>query len=222
MNSDAVPDPNNVNNHGESDGGSVAVFNGSVALSVTVMRVIDGGTIVVKYENGSRETFHLMGINVPQTTLSKVEPRQYGYNDTADAHTFAFGVGKNAKQYTNRKLNRKQVQLMVGPERINHEQRFGYLYTNRTDFGRQLLARGYARVGDRTITKHSEYNDVEANARQRGIGIWSYNNSNHSGQLNDNLVEKYAVSVDYLETMTSVPDSDIMKVSRITCHSTTY
>ena len=181
MNSDSTLNSSNASEFGRSEGGSVITPNESVTLSATVMRVIDGGTVVVKYRNGSRETFQLMGIDVPQTTLSKTAPRQYGYNNTADTRAFTFGIGKDAKQYANQKLNRKQVQLVVGLEKGNHEERGAYLYVNNVDLSTQLLSKGYARVANRTITKYDVYKNAETNACQQNVGIWSYGSPrNHS------------------------------------------
>ena len=52
-----------------------------------------------------------------------------------------------------------------------------YLYKAGTDFNRQLLDRGLARMYDSTFSKRSEYTNAEAQAQREDVGLWNFNGS---------------------------------------------
>ncbi|MFD1643945.1 thermonuclease family protein [Halohasta litorea] len=47
------------------------------SVTVTVTHVIDGDTMEVEYANGTEETVRLLGVDTPETTLSRVSPDEF-------------------------------------------------------------------------------------------------------------------------------------------------
>lgn len=157
--------------------GSATVPDGGTAINATVTRVIDGDTVEVELANGTTDTIRLLGVDTPETTLSKTDPTQYGYEDTTDTRDFAFNIGEDAKQFAEQRLANQEVQVIMDPEsdsRGYYDRRLAYIYVDGTDFNRQLLAKGLARMYDSEMSKRSEYESVESTARDQGVGIWGY------------------------------------------------
>ena len=163
--------------------GSAAVPDGATAINATVTRVIDGDTVEVELANGTTDTIRLLGVDTPETTLSKTDPTQYGYEDTTDTRDFAFNIGEDAKQFAEQRLANQEVQVIMDPEsdsRGYYDRRLAYIYVDGTDFNRQLLAKGLARMYDSEMSKRSEYESVESTARNQGVGIWGYGHDSGS------------------------------------------
>ena len=175
----SIGSPDSIVGSGGSAGstGSATVPDGGTAINATVTRVIDGDTVEVELANGTTDTIRLLGVDTPETTLSKTDPTQYGYEDTTDTRDFAFNIGEDAKQFAEQRLANQEVQVIMDPEsdsRGYYDRRLAYIYVDATDFNRQLLAKGLARMYDSEMSKRSEYESVESTARNQGVGIWGY------------------------------------------------
>lgn len=166
-------------------GSSASVPEGATVLTATVTRVIDGDTVEVEFANGTTDTVRLLGVDTPETTLSKTDPTQYGYEDTTETRDFAYNMGQKAKEYATRRLANQQVQVVMDPKsdsRGYYDRRLAYIYIHGEDFNRALLAKGLARMYDSEMSKRSKYEDVGSNARQQNVGIWGYSdNSSQNG-----------------------------------------
>lgn len=163
--------------------GSASVPDGANVLNATVTRIIDGDTVEVELENGTTDTIRMLGVDTPETTLSDVDPTQYGYEDTTETRDFAYNVGEDATGYAEQRLAGQQVQVVMDPEsdsRGYYDRRLAYIYVGGQDFTRALLANGLARMYDSEMSKRGEYESVEANARQQGVGIWGYGQGSES------------------------------------------
>lgn len=161
-----------------------SIPEGATTINATVTRVIDGDTVEVELQNGTTDTIRMLGVDTPETTLSKTDPTQYGYEDTTDTRDFAFNIGENAKQFAEQQLANQQVQVVMDAEsdsRGYYDRRLAYIYVDGTDFNRRLLAKGLARMYDSEMSQRSEYESVESTARDKSVGIWGYGQDSGGG-----------------------------------------
>ena len=70
------------------------------SVTVTVTRVIDGDTMEIEYANGTEETVRLLGVDTPETTLSRVSPDEFaGISDTTAGRDHLFNWGERATTF---------------------------------------------------------------------------------------------------------------------------
>ena len=108
------------------------------SVTVTVTRVIDGDTMEIEYQNGTEDTIRLLGVDTPETTLSRVSPDEFagipdeiyiGGCKTASANRLLL----RCHYWLYRAVDIEQVLLMEGWKCLLSEKIFirlsvGYLY----------------------------------------------------------------------------------------------
>jgi micrococcal nuclease len=129
-------------------------------VNAKVVRVVDGDTVVVRYE-GREERIRLIGVDTPET----VHP-----NKPVEAY------GEEAKEYTKKKLEEKNIQIEFDvQERDRYGRLLGYIWVDGLLFNDELLRMGYARVA--TFPPNVKYvetfKETEKNAREKQVGIWN-------------------------------------------------
>jgi micrococcal nuclease len=129
-------------------------------VNAKVVRVVDGDTVVVRYE-GREERIRLIGVDTPET----VHP-----NKPVEAY------GEEAKEYTKKKLEEKDIQIEFDvQERDRYGRLLGYIWLDGLLFNDELLRMGYARVA--TFPPNVKYvetfKETEKNAREKQVGIWN-------------------------------------------------
>ena len=122
------------------------------SVTVTVTRVIDGDTMEIEYANGTEETVRLLGVDTPETTLSRVSPDEFtGIPDTTAGRDHLFSWGERATTLAEDELEGTHVQMVFDPD-SDRRGYFGrllvYLYVDGEHFNERLLAEGYARMYD--------------------------------------------------------------------------
>lgn len=129
-------------------------------VKVKVVRVVDGDTIIVKY-NKKEERVRLIGVDTPESVgKHKDDPQPYGVE---------------ASEFTKKKLEEKEVYLEfdVG-ERDNYKRLLAYVWIDGEMFNETLLKEGYAQV--MTVppnVKHSDYFlKVQREAKKNNRGLW--------------------------------------------------
>jgi micrococcal nuclease len=128
-------------------------------VNAKVVRVVDGDTVVVRYE-GREERIRLIGVDTPET----VHP-----NKPVEAY------GEEAKEYTKKKLEEKDIQIEFDvQERDRYGRLLGYIWLDGLLFNDELLRMGYARVA--TFPPNVKYvetfKETERNAREKQVGLW--------------------------------------------------
>lgn len=128
----------------------------------TVVRVVDGDTIIVHAE-GEDRTVRIIGVNTPET----VDPRK-------PVECF----GKEASQALKEKLLvGDEVTLIADPSQTE-EDRYGrwlrYVEKNNEDIGTWLIESGYAQEYTYKVPyeKQGEYAAAEEEARTQERGLW--------------------------------------------------
>ena len=126
----------------------------------TVVRVIDGDTIVVKINN-TEETVRIIGIDTPET----VDPRK---------PVQCFGTEASAK--LKNIIAGKKVTLIKNPaeERDKYNRLLRYVELTGLDIGAEMIEQGYAH-SYRTYAhpRLQEYNNLETAARNAKRGLWT-------------------------------------------------
>jgi micrococcal nuclease len=128
-------------------------------VDAKVVRVVDGDTVVVRYER-REERIRLIGVDTPET----VHP-----NKPIEAY------GEEAKEYTKKKLEEKDIQIEFDvQERDRYGRLLGYIWLDGLLFNDELLRMGYARVA--TFPPNVKYvetfKETERNAREKQVGLW--------------------------------------------------
>jgi micrococcal nuclease len=137
-----------------------------------VVRVIDGDTIVVRFD-GKTEKVRLIGVDTPETKPKRNKPFEY---DSITNLTYLAEWGLKAKNFTKSILEGKTVELEFDRStglRDKYGRLLAYVYINGTDFNALLIKEGYARVFVTKFKKLDHYLKLEREAKEKGIGLWS-------------------------------------------------
>ncbi len=148
------------------------------AWTVTVTRVIDGDTVEVRFPNGQVDTLRLLGVDTPETTLSRVDSAEFeGIPNTTEGRDHLYEWGQNATNYTNETLSGETVRIAVDPQ-ADRRGTFGrllvYIYHDGENFNERLLSEGYARLYESSFSKRGAFETAEANARANDTGLWNF------------------------------------------------
>lgn len=129
-----------------------------------VTRVIDGDTIDVSFD-GKTERIRIIGINTPET----VDPRKL-------VECFGQEASAKAKEY----LTDKIVQLEADPtqgerDKYNRLLRYVWIENGTVDFGKLMIATGYAYEYTYNIPYkyQAEYKQAQKEAEQGKKGLWA-------------------------------------------------
>jgi micrococcal nuclease len=133
----------------------------SAPMSASVVRVVDGDTLIVRLASGERARIRVIGIDTPED-VAPGRPVQCW--------------SRRAAAFTKAALEGRSVTLVPGRER---EDRYGrtLAYVQRSDgldLEVELLRRGLAR----TLTiapnddRATQYRALERAARRSGVGLW--------------------------------------------------
>lgn len=157
--------------------------------TVTITRVIDGDTVEARFPNGETDTLRLLGVDTPETTLSRVSPNEFeGIPDSTAGRDHLYNWGQKATDYTKSELEGKEVRIEVDKQ-ANRRGSFGrllvYVYVDGENFNEQLLDKGYARLYESSFSKESEFAGTESKAQLLSTGLWNYETSN-SGSSSEN------------------------------------
>jgi len=184
-----------------------------VAWNVTITRVIDGDTVEARFPNGELDTLRLLGVDTPETTLSRVSPEEFeGIPDTMAGRDHLFNWGEKATALAHEQLNGTTVRIEVDPT-ADRRGGFGrllvYVYADGQNFNLRLLAEGYARVYESTFSMREQFHAAEATAQENGVGLWNFSTATVSttdgplvisqihadaaGNDNENLNDEYLV-----------------------------
>lgn len=157
---------------------SSAPIEGGTSRSAVVTRVIDGDTVEVQYDDGETDTVRLIGVDSPETTLSKTDPAEFGYSDTSGARDHLYNWGQKAESFAVERLEGSSVRVVTDPQgdtRGYYGRLLGYIYVDGENFNKELVADGYARrYDDSSFTLKSEFGSLEADAQSADRRVWGY------------------------------------------------
>ncbi|CAH0345883.1 thermonuclease family protein [Bacillus sp. CECT 9360] len=148
----------------------------------TVVKVVDGDTVKIKMNNGQEETVRLLLIDTPETVHPSKPVQPYG---------------KEASQFA-KKLMPAGSQIEVEPgigERDKYGRLLAYFYVDGESVNKKLLENGLARVAYvyAPNTKYiDEFREIQDQAREKELGIWSLENYATSLGFDDSYASNVA------------------------------
>jgi micrococcal nuclease len=144
-----------------------------------VTRVIDGDTVEVEFAGGETDTVRLIGVDTPETSLGDVSPDEYeGIPETQAARDHLYNWGQRASEFATDELDGQQVRVVTdgeGDRRGSFGRLLAYIYyDDETNFNRQLLNEGYARVYDSSFSLREQFDSTEEQARSNDVSLWEF------------------------------------------------
>ena len=134
----------------------------TIAGQYKVIRIVDGDTIVIKYD-GKYEKVRLLCVNTPESLHSDKKQN--------------IPMGKVACRYTQKKLTGKYVNLEFEIEKLrgNYGRLLAYVFVDGQNFNLDLLRQGlspyYTKYG-KSQKYDSEFRSAEKQARKEKMNIW--------------------------------------------------
>lgn len=147
--------------------------NPSENYNVTIVDVVDGDTIDITV-NGREDTVRFLGVDTPETHAENV-PSEFDLTNTSANRRCLRNYGGEATQFVENNLD-KTVEIKTDSEadrRGSYGRLLAYIYSGNTSVNRMLLEEGLARMYDSQFSKKEEYQGLEEEAREEGIGVWS-------------------------------------------------
>ena len=146
------------------------------AWTGTVVRVVDGDTMEVEFPNGEVDTVRLLGVDTPETSVESTSPGEFeGTPETDAGRTHLVTWGAEASAFAESELAGEEITVVTGGDRRGGYGRLlAVLYVDGEEFNGRLLTEGYARLYDTEFAKRDAYAAAEADARERGTGLWGF------------------------------------------------
>jgi len=142
---------------------------------VTVVDVVDGDTVDVRYPNGTTDTVRLLGIDTPEVHVANDPAEFEGVPDTGAGAACLREAGEAAGAALRERVAGGQVGVVVdgtADRRGGYGRLLAYLVHDGTDLNRWLVAQGHARVYDTTFARSEAYYAAESEAQAAGRGLW--------------------------------------------------
>ncbi|WP_435159407.1 lamin tail domain-containing protein [Haladaptatus sp. DFWS20] len=176
---------------------------------VTVVDVVDGDTLDVRYPDGTTETVRLLGVDTPETYSENTPDEFEGVPTNSAGEACLADEGEDAKSFMIERLEGKQVTLKFDSEsdkRGYYGRLLAYVYYGGEDYNYKLIDSGRARVYDSTFSKSSSYYSTESSAQSERRDLWRCRDAggvgdidvetihaDASGNDNNNLNDEYVV-----------------------------
>ena len=148
---------------------------GGDAQRATVIDVVDGDTVEVRFPHGGTDTVRLLGVDTPEVHAAN-EPSEYeGVPDTRSGADCLREAGHDASAFVTERALDARVRLVFDPladRRGSYGRLLAYVEVDGTDLNRRLVSTGQARVYDSTFSRSDAYYAEEAGAQDAGRGLW--------------------------------------------------
>lgn len=143
--------------------------------TVTIVRIVDGDTVEFTYQNGTKDTGRLLGVDTPEVHTENDPAEFEGIPNTDTGASCLRDWGHKASEFARSELAGERVTIMLD-EREGPRGYYGRLLIYIRDDGKlfnyRLVKQGYARVYDSDFTKQDRFYTAESNAQKNGIGLW--------------------------------------------------
>lgn len=146
-------------------------------VTVTVIEVIDGDTMEVRFPDGRTETIRLLGVDTPEVHVATDPAEWEGVASTQDGRDWLRDWGHKSSEFARAEIGNAKVTIQTDPQ-TDHRGGYGrllvYVFHDGDLFNRELLVQGYARLYDTRFSKRSTFASAETTARSNDIGVWGY------------------------------------------------
>jgi micrococcal nuclease len=144
--------------------------------TATVVHVVDGDTLDVRFADGSEDRVRLLGVDTPEVHEG-VSPDEFeGVPDTEAGRACLRSWGERASEFATERLAGASVTVTTDSEadrRGGYDRLLAYVTVEGESFNRALLEDGYARLYDTQFSKRDAFAAAEQRARENGTGLWS-------------------------------------------------
>ena len=145
-------------------------------VRATVVEVVDGDTVKIRYDNGTRDTVRLLGIDTPEVHAENTPGEFEGVPDTEQARQCLRQSGVRASNVVEDRLAGERVGLGFDENegrRGYYDRLLAYVYLDGEQVNYRLVAEGHARVYDSEFVEGERYYAAEERAREAGRGLWT-------------------------------------------------
>ena len=145
------------------------------ALTAEVVEVVDGDTVKVVLEDGSRETVRLLGVDTPEVHAENSPDEFEGVPETEAGRNCLRQWGEKASSFAKERLLGKTVTLSFDanePRRGYYDRLLAYIHVDGKSFNYALVTNGYARVYDSQFQYRERYYAAESAAMDANVGVW--------------------------------------------------
>ncbi|PSQ29679.1 nuclease [Halobacteriales archaeon SW_6_65_46] len=159
---------------------------------VEIDRVTDGDTVDVQFSEGQTESVRLLGIDTPEKPANQfaerpeewpgIESLEYLGQQGEEATSFAESFFEDATTAT---LAFDENE----PVRDAFDRVLGYLTVDETQYNREAVTAGFARVYDSGFDRHDEFLERDRAARDAGRGVWAASDPADSPEIRNEPAE---------------------------------
>ena len=124
------------------------------------LRVVDGDTIIIRYENNQRVRVRLIGVDTPESVRPET-PVEY--------------FGREASAFTKKRAEGKRVRLEFDQERYDkYDRLLAYVFLpDGTMLNEEIIRQGYGHAFTKFPFKYSKkFRKLEREARMGKRGLW--------------------------------------------------
>lgn len=148
--------------------------------TVTVVRVIDGDTLEVKFPDGHTEDVRLLGVDTPEVHVENDPAEFEGIPDTEAGQDWLRDWGHKASEFARTQVGGEEVTIRTDPEadrRGSYGRLLVYVDHDGETFNEALIEQGYARMYDSQFSKREQYASAEQTAQSNDVGLWNFDQS---------------------------------------------
>lgn len=142
---------------------------------VTVVEVVDGDTVDVRYRNGTRDTVRLLGVDTPETS-GEVTPDEFeGVPDTRAGRECLRAEARDASEFLTERLAGESVVLVLderADRRGYYDRLLAMVFLEGENVNERLVGAGYARVYTSGFSVQKRFLAQEADAQRANTGVW--------------------------------------------------
>lgn len=146
-------------------------------MTATVVNVVDGDTVDVRFPDGTTDRVRLLGVDTPETHVAVTPGEFEGVPDTRAGRACLSDAAETATAFTRQRLDGERVTLRFDenePRRGSYGRLLTYLSVDGDPFNDDLVRQGHARVyTDSQFAKRRAFLALEADAQRGNRGLWS-------------------------------------------------
>lgn len=144
--------------------------------NATVVEVVDGDTIDVRFADGTEDRVRLLGVDTPEVHVEPQPDEYEGVPSTEAGEQCLRDAGDAASAAVDERLSGAAVRLEFDPlsdRRGGYDRLLAYVIHDDTNVNYWLVETGHARVYDSEFTAADRFYDAEARARDARLGVWN-------------------------------------------------
>lgn len=148
--------------------------------TVEIVRIIDGDTMEVRFDDGHTEDVRLLGVDTPEVHTENDPAEFEGIPENEEGRQWLRDWGHKASEFARAELEGETVTIETDDEadrRGSYGRLLVYLKHDGGVFNRQLLRQGYARLYESQFSDREMYEELEADAQAGDIGLWNFERS---------------------------------------------